>query len=109
MPKPISLDPDRTKKRKRKKRKVDYTVYLVPPIVPKNPCPHTTKPIEASACSQCMSVKPTVTHYPPPIDWWGDDDDDDDLIEDISIEDLEGDDDGVDKIYIELVDDDLLL
>lgn len=109
MPKPISLDPDRTKKkRKRKKRKVDYSVYLVPPVVPDQQCIHTTRPLEASACSQCMMIKPSVTHYPTPTDWWAEDDNEE-LIEEISIEDFEGDDEGVDKIYTELDDTGFLL
>jgi hypothetical protein len=106
MPKPISLDPDRKKKRKRKKRKVDYTVYLLPPLVPEQQCTHTTKPMEASDCSQCMAVTPSVVKKPPPTDWWADTDD---LIEEISIEEFEGDDNGVDNVYIELVDDDPML
>lgn len=108
MPKPISLDPDRKRKRKRKKRKVDYTVYLVPPVIPDKQCPHTTRPMDASQCSQCQSVTPTVKHYPPHTDWWAEDDNEE-LIEEITLEEFEGDDDGVDKIYTELVDPDLML
>ncbi len=108
MPKPINLDPDRKKKRKRKKRKIDYSVYLLPPVIPTKQCPHTVRPLEANQCSQCLAVKPSVTHYPPQTDWWAEDDNAD-LIEEISLEDFEGDDEGVDKIYIELVDDDLML
>lgn len=110
MPKPISLDPDRkVKKRKRKKkRKIDYTVYLKPPVIPKRQCVHTTRPMEASQCSQCMNVTPTVSHYPPPTDWWAEDDNEE-LIKEITLEEFEGDDDGVEHVYVELVDDDYLL
>jgi hypothetical protein len=97
MPKPIILDPDRPKKRKRKKRKVDYSAYLVPPVVPDNQCIHTTKPLDASQCSQCLVIAPTVVKRPPPINWWSESDD---LIEDISIEDFDN------SHFVSLVDDD---
>lgn len=98
MPKPITLEPDkRKKKRKRKKRKVDYTVYLVPPVIPDQQCPHTTKPIEATACSQCMSVTPSVIKKPQTADWW-DEDDNVALIEEITLDEFES------SHFVELVD-----
>lgn len=98
MPKAIRLDPDKPKKkRKRKKRKIDYTVYLVPPVVPDQQCIHTTKPVEATACSQCMSVTPSVTKKPPTTDWWAEDDNEA-LIEEISLEEFDN------SHFVELVD-----
>lgn len=98
MPKPISLDPDRKKKRKRKKRKVDYSVYLVPPTVPDKQCIHTTKPLDASMCSQCLSMTPSVVKRPPQTDWWADEDD---FIEEVPL-------DEVDEFRLdELLDDDI--
>lgn len=90
MPKPITLDPDKPKKkRKRKKRKIDYTVYLVPPVIPDQQCVHTTKPVEATACSQCMSVTPSVIKKPQTVDWWADESEIEPLIEDITLEEFE--------------------
>lgn len=91
MPKPISLDPDRRKKKKRKlkKREVDYTEYLAPPVIPEVQCPHTTRALDASLCSQCLDIKPSVVKRPSPTDWWAEDDNEA-LIEEISIEDFDG-------------------
>jgi hypothetical protein len=90
MPKPLVLDPDgkKKKRKKRKKRKIDYTVYLTPPIIPDDPCPHTTKPVEASTCSQCMSVVPSIIKRPPLADWWAEDDNED-LISQLTLEEFE--------------------
>lgn len=55
-----------------------------------------------------MNVTPTVSHYPPPTDWWAEDDNEE-LIKEITLEEFEGDDDGVEHVYVELVDDDYLL
>ena len=88
MPKPISIDPDKKKKRKRKKRKVDYSLYLIPPTIPEQQCVHTTRPIDASMCSQCMSITPSVIKIPPQTDWWAEDDNEA-LIEEISLNEVD--------------------
>lgn len=99
MPKSITkiLDPDRPrKKRKKRKRKVDYTELLAPPIVPVVQCPHTKRVQDASMCSQCTGVKPSIIHKPPTIDWWAVDDhliDELDLDVDIDLDSLTADDD----------------
>lgn len=86
MPKPITalLDPERLprKKKKRKKRKVDYTQLLEPPVVPEVQCPHTRRVQDASMCSQCLDVKPSIVHKPTTVDWWVADED---LIPDLEI------------------------
>lgn len=72
MPKPVLFEP-KPKKKKRKKRKIDYTPLLYAPFVPDTQCPHTKKAQDASSCSQCMLVQPSVVHKPITRDWWIDD------------------------------------
>lgn len=76
MPKPLILDPTtpRKKKKKRRKRKVDYTELLAPPLVPAVQCPHTKRAQDASSCSQCLGVAPSVVHRPVVTDWWAESD-----------------------------------
>ncbi len=73
MPKPVLFEAPKKKRKKKKKRKVDYTVLLQPPPVVSTQCPHTKRTQDASACSQCMLVKPSVVHKPVVRDWWEDD------------------------------------
>jgi hypothetical protein len=95
VPKPISvfLDPERRKKKKkRRKRKIDYTALLNEPIVPDVQCPHTRRIQDASACSQCIGVVPSVVQRNPTVDWWAEDAVDD-LQIDIDLNSIISDDD----------------
>jgi hypothetical protein len=81
---PSILEPIKPRRRKKKKRrKVDYTELLQPAIIPDVQCPHTKKTQDASLCSQCLSVKPSIIHRPPTASWWA---------EDIDLPDIEVDD-----------------
>lgn len=86
MPKPSLFDSpkQKRKKKKRKKRKVDYTELLTPPIIPIIQCAHTKKAQDASSCSQCMLVQPSVVHKPVTKDWWAEGDDD--IVVDIDVD-----------------------
>lgn len=92
MPKPVLFEPPKKRKRKRKKRKVDYGPLLVAPPVVNTPCTHTKKVQDASSCSQCMLVKPSVIKKPVTVDWWRDDPEIELYIEDIDVPVVELDD-----------------
>ena len=89
MSKPVFsiLDPERRpkKKKKRRKRKVDYAELLKAPVIPAVQCRHTKRAQDASNCSQCLNLVPSVVHKPPTADWWSDDTVDD-LKIDIDVE-----------------------
>lgn len=84
MPKPVLFEPPKPRKKKRKKRKVDYTELLAPPVIPNTQCPHTRKAQDASSCSQCMLVQPSVVHKPITREWWADDEELEISIEEIA-------------------------
>lgn len=91
MPKPVLFEPPK-KKRKKKKRKVDYGPLLVAPPDVSVACPHTKKVQDASSCSQCMLVKPSVIKKPVTRDWWQDDPEVEIFIEDLDVPVIELDD-----------------
>lgn len=87
MPKPILFDnPSPRRKRKRKKRKIDYTELIKPPVIPNIQCPHTKRAQDASSCSQCMLVQPSVVHKPVTKSWWDEDEDIEISLEDAGID-----------------------
>lgn len=73
MPKPILFDGKPKRRKKRKKRKVDYTELLKPPADVSTQCTHTRRVQDASSCSQCMLVQPSVVLRPVTKSWWADD------------------------------------